>query len=45
MRSAAPAAHGQPIADLNWFFIMAPPELRLPLVILATVATIIACRR
>src|SRR5579872_4282268 len=35
-------AHGQPIGDHNWFFILAPPELRLPLVILATVATIIA---
>ena len=36
------AAMGRPIPDLDWFFVMAPPELRLPLVILATVATIIA---
>ena len=35
-------AHRQPIGDHDWFFIMAPPELRLPLVILATAATIIA---
>jgi KUP system potassium uptake protein len=35
-------AHGQPIGDHDWFFILAPPELRLPLVILATAATIIA---
>jgi KUP system potassium uptake protein len=33
---------GQSMPDLNWFFIAAPPELRLPLVILATIATIIA---
>jgi KUP system potassium uptake protein len=36
------AAHHAAMPDLDWFFIMAPPELRLPLVILATVATIIA---
>jgi KUP system potassium uptake protein len=36
------AAMGRNVPDLNWFFIMAPPPLRLPLVILATVATIIA---
>ena len=35
-------AAGQSMPDLNWFFIAAPPELRLPLVILATIATIIA---
>jgi KUP system potassium uptake protein len=35
-------ALGHAMPDLNWFFIMAPPELRLPLVILATAATIIA---
>ena len=28
--------------DRDWFFIMAPPEFRAPLVILATVATVIA---
>jgi KUP system potassium uptake protein len=35
-------ALGHAMPDLDWFFIMAPPELRLPLVILATAATIIA---
>jgi KUP system potassium uptake protein len=35
-------AHNVPIGDHDWFFILAPPALRLPLVILATVATIIA---
>jgi KUP system potassium uptake protein len=35
-------ASGHSLPDANWFFIMAPPELRLPLVILATIATIIA---
>ncbi|HEX7760714.1 MAG TPA: potassium transporter Kup [Caulobacteraceae bacterium] len=30
------------IADQDWFFLMAPPFLRIPLVILATAATIIA---
>jgi KUP system potassium uptake protein len=35
-------AHGQSIGDHDWFFLLAPPELRLPLVILATAATIIA---
>ncbi len=35
-------AHGRPLDDHNWFFILAPPAFRLPLVILATVATIIA---
>jgi KUP system potassium uptake protein len=36
------SAHGQPIGDHDWFFILAPPQLRLPLVVLATAATIIA---
>jgi KUP system potassium uptake protein len=35
-------AAGHPLGDSDWFFILAPPQLRLPLVILATVATIIA---
>ena len=35
-------AAGRPMPDLNWFFVMAPPELRLPLVVLAAAATIIA---
>ncbi len=30
------------IADQDWFFLMAPPFMRIPLVILATAATIIA---
>jgi KUP system potassium uptake protein len=37
---AGALAHGLPDAD--WFFLSAPPELRLPLVVLATIATIIA---
>jgi KUP system potassium uptake protein len=39
---AVAQAHGRPMPDLNWFFIMAPEQTRLPLVILATLATIIA---
>ncbi len=35
-------AHGAPIRDLDWFFQMAPDMLRAPLVIMATVATVIA---
>jgi KUP system potassium uptake protein len=35
-------ALGEGMPDRDWFFIMAPPEFRLPLVVLATVATIIA---
>ena len=30
------------IADQDWFFLMAPPAFRIPLVILATAATVIA---
>lgn len=33
---------GQPLANADWFFIMAPDMLRAPLVVLATLATIIA---
>jgi KUP system potassium uptake protein len=33
--------HGA-MPDRDWFFLMAPPELRAPLVILATAATVIA---
>lgn len=38
------AAHsaGHPLANADWFFIMAPDALRAPLVVLATLATIIA---
>lgn len=39
--SAAEAA-GQPLVNADWFFLMAPDALRAPLVILATLATIIA---
>jgi len=35
-------AGGHPIANADWFFIMAPEALRAPVVILATVATVIA---
>ncbi len=35
-------AAGKPLANADWFFIMAPDALRAPLVILATLATIIA---
>ncbi|ATY30674.1 potassium transporter Kup [Sphingomonas psychrotolerans] len=35
-------AAGQPFANADWFFLMAPDALRAPLVILATAATIIA---
>ena len=36
------AATGQPFANQDWFFLMAPGVLRVPLVLLATLATIIA---
>ncbi|MBY0304719.1 MAG: potassium transporter Kup [Sphingomonas sp.] len=36
------AAAGQPFANQDWFFLMAPGVLRVPLVLLATLATIIA---
>ena len=35
-------ALGEELPDRNWFFIMAPAQLRLPLVILATAASVIA---
>ncbi len=35
-------AHGGHVDNANWFFIMAPEVLRAPLVVLATVATVIA---
>jgi KUP system potassium uptake protein len=38
----AAAAAGQPFANADWFFLMAPDALRAPLVVLATLATIIA---
>ncbi|HTK34487.1 MAG TPA: potassium transporter Kup [Caulobacteraceae bacterium] len=36
------AAHGGPIGDQDWFFQMTPVFLRLPMVLMATAATIIA---
>ncbi len=33
---------GQPFANLDWFFLMVPDAVRLPMVLLATAATIIA---
>lgn len=33
---------GRPFANLDWFFLMIPDGLRLPMVLLATAATIIA---
>ncbi|MDE2597260.1 MAG: potassium transporter Kup [Sphingomonadales bacterium] len=39
---ATAQATGAPLANADWFFIMAPGALRAPLVILATLATIIA---
>jgi KUP system potassium uptake protein len=38
----AAEAAGQPFANADWFFLMAPDALRAPLVVLATLATIIA---
>lgn len=35
-------AAGQPFKNQDWFFLMAPDALRVPLVIIATLATIIA---
>src|SRR6185312_302592 len=35
-------AHGAPVHDVDWFFQMAPDVLRAPLVVMATVATVIA---
>ena len=35
-------AAGQPFANQDWFFLMAPGLLRIPLVLIATLATIIA---
>ncbi len=35
-------AAGRPLADANWFYLMAPEHLRLPLAVLATFASVIA---
>jgi KUP system potassium uptake protein len=34
--------HGKPFVNLDWFFLMAPEPLRVPLVVLAGLATVIA---
>jgi len=39
---AAARAQGHLLANADWFFLMAPDALRAPLVVLATLATIIA---
>jgi KUP system potassium uptake protein len=39
---ALAAAHGGPLGDRDWFFLMTPVFLRLPMVLMATAATIIA---
>lgn len=39
---AAAEANGTALANADWFFLLAPDALRAPLVILATLATIIA---
>jgi KUP system potassium uptake protein len=36
------AAHGRPLGDVDWFFQMTPEALRVPMVILACAATVIA---
>ena len=35
-------AHGRPVENLDWFFQMIPLVLRMPMVIMATAATVIA---
>jgi len=39
---ATAQAHGHALANADWFFLMAPDAWRAPLVVLATLATIIA---
>ncbi len=39
---ATAANHGADAADQNWFFLMAPAALRIPMVVLANAATVIA---
>jgi KUP system potassium uptake protein len=39
---ASPASHGADLTSQNWFFLLVPEALRIPMVILATAATIIA---
>ncbi|WP_304192393.1 potassium transporter Kup [Phenylobacterium aquaticum] len=40
--NAIAGAHGHPVENADWFFLMAPEAMRAPLVLLATAATIIA---
>ncbi len=35
-------AHGRPLENLDWFFVMIPPVLRIPMVVLAVMASVIA---
>ena len=39
---AVDAAHGARVENADWFFLMAPEIVRAPLVLLATIATVIA---
>ncbi len=39
---ASAASHGVDLSTQNWFFLLVPEALRIPMVILATAATIIA---
>ena len=36
------AAHHRPLENLDWFFVMAPPAIRIPLVAISVLAAIIA---
>jgi KUP system potassium uptake protein len=36
------ALHGHPLVNVDWFFLMIPPPMRLPMLVLAGVATVIA---
>ena len=36
------AAHGAPVGDVDWFFQMIPPIARVPMIVLAMAATVIA---
>ncbi len=36
------AAHGQAFQNLDWFFLLCPQAIRIPLVVLAAIATVIA---
>ncbi len=36
------ANHGRPIENIDWFFLMTPLVMRAPVIVLATIATVIA---